>query len=696
MSAYIINAAPMTIQHGTQDLSKVQLPRVPVDVPQHCPKFFIWAQKGPVTPQLVSGVELTNMYGTTSFDPTGPYFNHSTLFVNGVNAKGNACMIERLIPADAGPKANLQFFLDVLPTTVNDYERNSDGSIKTDASGNPVIAGTVSGFKAKWVVAWADTVAKQELFGELAISAGNQVDSATGTQSQRYPIFELEVSSEGKYGNNRGIRLWAPTTANNGSLPDALMAKERAYPFYLSVIARASESDSPEIVETVSAEQFTMFTLKPGSVNPATTGQVYMGDILLNAYQNLEDVTYPLVYGDFGKLAIYEENIATLLQEFYAAEIPYIDSFSDFNNGGADKFLFNFVSGVSSQNVPYHTFQLVDDSDSVLLSQYSNVYAKGGSDGTLSDANHATETSARMAKYADPNDSIQEVAVNVESIVYDTGFPLATKYDLCNFISVRKDTFVVLSTFDAVSQKVMTESEENALAIALRTRAQLFPESDYFGTPAMRAMIVGRSGKVLNSVYKKRAPLTYEIAVKSADYMGAGNGRWKNGKNFDGAPGSILDTMYDVSITWVPGTVRNKNWSAGLNWVQAYDMRSFFFPALKTVYDDDTSVLNSYFTAMAICQLNKVANAAWREFSGVEGLSNSVLVQKVNAFVTNRVGGIFDNRYIVQPDAVITDMDLKRGYSWTLPIKIYANNMKSVMTTYVQAYRMSDYSSSNN
>ena len=99
--------------------------------------------------------------------------------------------------------------------------------------------------------------------------------------------------------------------------------------------------------------------------------------------------------------------------------------------------------------------------------------------------------------------------------------------------------------------------------------------------------------------------------------MGAGHGRWKTGYNFDGAPGSVVDNMFGVNVTWVPASVRNRNWDVGLNFVLNYDRRSLFFPALKTVYTDDTSVLNSYFTAMAICYLNKVAHSAWREFSGV-------------------------------------------------------------------------------
>jgi hypothetical protein len=92
---------------------------------------------------------------------------------------------------------------------------------------------------------------------------------------------------------------------------------------------------------------------------------------------------------------------------------------------------------------------------------------------------------------------------------------------------------------------------------------------------------------------------------------------------------------------------------------------------------------------MGICQLNKIAHAAWREFSGETSLTGSQLVEKVNAFVTLRTNGIFDNKFVIVPAAFFTNNDTQNGFSWTLPIKIYASNMETVMTTYVQAYRMS-------
>jgi len=687
MANQIVNAAPMVIDRGTQDLSIRQVPREPDLIPQHLPKFYLFAQKGPTEPQLVVGPERDLMYGTESFNLRSKYANHATVFANLVNAQGNACMIQRVVPEDAGPEANLVAWLDVLPTTVDVYERNTDGSIKLSPTGDPIITGTTTGYKVKWVVTHRPTVTAMQDFGQATITPGDQ--SEGGTQSQRYPIFELKAGSKGEYGNSAGIRLWAPNIKTVSAMPTKMMNAHYAYPYFISVIRKPDALSSPKIVQTIFAEQRTMVTFKQDVIDPLTDKQLYIGDTFINSYQNTADLRYPSLYGDFSNLVVYNDNIELLLGLFHAAEVPHINQFSDFTSNADQKHLFNMITGVSSFGVPYHSFVFVDSVNTVRFSEYQNVYAAGGSDGTMTDETHARLVKNDVMRYLDPNDELQELAYHVESIIYDSGFPLDTKYALCSFIAQRKDTFVALSTHD-VNDRILTASEEHSLAIALRTRLQMYPESDYFGTPVMRGMIIGRSGKLRNSQFTKHLPLTAEVAIKSAKYMGAGHGRWKNGFHFDGAPGSIVDYMYDINITWVPASVRNRNWDVGLNWVQRFDRRAFFFPALKTVYDNDTSVLNSYFTAMAICQLNKVAHAAWREFSGVAYLTNAQLEKRVNDFVSARVKDRFDSRYVIVPDAQHTDMDVLRGFSWTLPIKIYAPNMKTVMTTYVQAYRIED------
>lgn len=692
MSTYIINAAPMVIQYGTQDLSTRQLPREPEAIPQHLPKFYLYAQKGPTTPQLVVGAERDRMYGTDTFDLRSKYANHATVFANLVNAEGNACMLERIIPEDAGPNANIVLWLDVLPTKVDLYERNpSDGSIKLNALGNPIITGQADGYKVKWVTSYYDSKDDfNDKFGKLTVVPGDQVDADTGTQSERYPILEVKAANIGDYGNLCGFRMWAPTLKTTVAIPTKMMAKERAYPFYVSMLRKPDASSTAKVVETIFAEQATMFTFKQDVIDPSTDKQLYIGNVFIDSYRNTKDLRYPPVYGDFSDLIIYQGSVDFLLEKFHTAEIPFIDTWSDFNSSPDDKYLFNFFSGLSTNGVEYHSFQFVDDATSVRISEYSNLMAKGGSDGTMNDELFAYLVGNRLTEYLDPNSELQEPAINVESIFYDSGFPLETKYKIASFVALRKDTFAVLSTHD-VNDRIKTASEEHSIAIALRTRMQMYPESEYFGTPVMRGMIIGRSARLRNSQYTKHLPLSAEIAIKSARYMGAGQGRWKNGFHFDGAPGHVVDYMYDINITWVPAAVRNRNWDVGLNWVQAYDRRSFFFPALKTVYSDDTSVLNSYFTAMAICELNKVAQAAWREFSGVSHLTNAQLAERVNAFIVRRTTGRFDDRFKIVPDTYFTDMDVLRGYSWTMKVNIYAPNLKTVASAIIVARRISDF-----
>lgn len=686
----IVNGAPMVIEQGTQDLSTRQLPREAESIPQHLPKWFTFAQKGnPKKAHLVVGAELGRIFGTETFNERGKYCTHATPFILAANAAGNASMIKRVIPADAGPEASIVAWLDVLATQVDDYERNSDGSLKADALGQPIIAGQIPGYKVKWVVTHYSDKLQAQQYGALTQTAGDQVNATNGTQSVRYPIFEKRASAQGEGYNLSGIRLWAPTTKSVSSMPTKMMSQQKAYPYFVSVVRKSTPTATPKVVESLFGEQKIMVTFKEETIDPLTTKRLYIGENFVQAYENLTDLRYPELQGDFGSMHVYNENIETVLGLFQAAEVPYLNSTSDFTSDPAEKHLFNFVSGTNSQGVPYHSFVFVDSVNTVRFSEYTNVFADGGSDGTMTNEVFSELVIAEMERYLDPNDEVQEIAVNVESVIYDSGFSLEAKYALCGFIGVRKDTFVHLGTYIA-GEPELTASEDHSMAVSLRTRLQMYPESDYYGTPVMRGLVTGRSAKIRNSLHNKPLPMTYEVLKKSAAYMGAANGAWTNGSNFDAAPGSIIDSMTDISVTWVPASVRNRNWDAGLNWVQSYDRRSYFFPALKTVYDDDTSVLNSYTVAMAICQLNKIAHAAWREFTGDDHRTNAQFAEDVEAFVARKIKDKFDGRYVIIPRVQFTDMDLLRGFSWTLVSQIYAPNMRTVMTTSTQAFRLSD------
>ena len=684
MTATIVNAAPMTVMQGAQDKSTRQQVVEAEALPQHLPKVFIYAEKGPTDPQLVVGASRSALFGENSFDLRKPWATHATVLSNAINAQANAQMIQRVKPVDAAPPASIRLSLDVVACQLPTYNREADGSYELDDAGAPVPTGsTVAGFKAKWVVGQVGDAD----FGSGAQANGDIVEGAI--QSTRFPIMDLVVPSFGAYGNNVGLRLWAPTSKSSIPLDDRLLTQEKVYPIRMACVSRANATNTARIVESLSAEQFVNVCLKPNTIDRNTDTLVYAEDVFLQAFENKSDLRFSPVYGPFGQFHVYSDNVESLLGQFYDAEKPFIDGFSDFDGSADEQFRFNMISGVSSQNVPYSAFQLVTGtSDSVRFSESATVYAQGGSDGTMNETLFAELVAAEMDGYANENSRLQDSAKYPESIIYDSGFPLATKYALAKFISIRKDTAVVLSTHD-VNGRTLSASEESALAIALRTRLQMYPESEFFGTGVVRGMIVGRSGK-FNGQYRKHLPLTLEIASKAAAYMGAGNGQWKSNFAFDSAPNNNVSMFTDINVTFTPASVRNKDWANGLNWVDQFDRRSYYFPALKTVYDNDTSVLTSFFTMMAIVELEKVGERARRQFSGVSSLTNGQLIERVNEFVVENTQGRFDGRFIIKPNAHFTAADLARGYSWTLAIQVFAPNMKTVMTLSIESYRIED------
>jgi len=206
----------------------------------------------------------------------------------------------------------------------------------------------------------------------------------------------------------------------------------------------------------------------------------------------------------------------------------------------------------------------------------------------------------------------------------------------------------------------------------------------------VRGLVLARYGTYLPSPYAGKLPITLEIAYKNGRFMGAGNGAWNRTYLYDKAPNSILTQFADLNVTFVPAQQRNSDWADGLNYPLAFSRSQNFMPAMKTIYTDDTSVLSNFFNAAACARLQRIGEQVWREFSGVMSLTEGQLKARVNARVNELTDGKFAGLFVITPQCTITDNDELRGYSWTLPIQIFANVSKTVETLYVQAFRMSD------
>lgn len=692
----INSGAPGLVNYGVKDDSSLPYTRSAVPLPQHLPKFFIYAQKGPsifdkYPEQLLVGNERNLMYGDDTFVEGSKYFNHQTVFSNGVNAQGNTGMYVRMLGKNHGPKPTAQLSLDVLPCKIDVYKRYADGSLELDAAGDPKLTGAqVDGYRVKFVVSSISTLAGETDFGQRDPSQGDQVDAVSGVQSTRYPIMDFQHSFYGEDGNLSGFRLWGQTLDNTGSLPTKMMSSERAYPLNFGIVRKNAKTGNVKFQETIFGEQFMTVTLKPGVVDPLTNKKIGITDRAVKEYQNLTDTRYPMAWGEFGKMVVYQDNINMLVQMFHAAEAAAgLENWHDFDDVETDKFLFNIFTGVNTSGAPYNSFIYVESPDSVRFSANTNVFLQGGTDGEMTNDNFADSVSEYMDRYSNPNDELMDDAYHVESHIYDTGFPLDTKYNLIKFISERKDTFVQLVPYTD-GERTLTSAEEYSIAASLMARIALYPESTYFGTPVYRAMVTGCSGKIRGMADERDYPALYEIAVKSAKYMGASNGIFKSNERFEGYPGHIVDSMYDLSIRFIPDSIRVRNWDIGLNWLARFDREQYYFPALKTVYNEDTSVLTGYIFACVMLTVNKALSKCQRVFSGRSDLTPAQFTTKVNEWLTEELRGRFDNRVTIIPRAQFTSMDEIRNYSWTVPVDVGGEGMKTVMTAYAVARRRAD------
>lgn len=691
----ILNAAPMVVDLGTRDLSTRVVPLSPLSIPQHLPKLYIFAEKGPVGPTYVDfgAVSLTQLFGTDTFDVNKKYYTHQTVFLQGVASAGNNCVVHRLIAPDAKDVANIALYLDVLPTQVPLYVKSSDGSVvlddggrpvvQTDGGGNPI---TISGHRVSWVV--DRTVANVGEYQRGLLTTRNGLQAEGAVQSTQYPIFEFAAADPGEFGNKLALRLFASLRSDIVPFQSNVLTEGKMYPYIFQMLRMVDTTTGKmnNVLNSFGA-QTARFVAKDNGVDPASGAVIDLEKIVTDQYIDL-----PVsIQSGLGTVFVYQNNLDHVSTMLYDGEKIVTDLHRDsvINNSEQNIHALNIISFTSSNGSAYQSIKLVDIPGGIRLTRNTNLFLAGSSDGTINNALLDSLVAADLHHYNNRLHEYHDLVLHPESILYDSGFSITVKRLFPKFIAHRKDTFVVLSTYAHNAPSIQL-ADQHSVGIALKTMLELYPESSTFGTPVMRGMIVAGSGNLINSLYIERVPLTYEIAHKAARYMGASNGAWRNGFAFDRAPMSVVTQLRNIDVTWVPTSTRNTLWATGINFVLNYQVRTQFFPALQTVYENDTSVLNSFFTAVGISYLNKVAHAAWREFTGSISLTNAQLEEQVNLFVSNNVRDKFDGKFVIIPNATVTELDNLRGFSWTLPIQIYANNMKTVMTTSVESFRMTD------
>lgn len=715
MSTLIKNASPGTIQLGTDDQSKAVIYPTALEIPQHLPKFYILGEKGTTLPVLATPDMLTLIYGSRTFDINDAFYNHQTKFLMCAAGQANTCMVQRLIPENVKVRSNFTIYVDVLPTQVPNYKRNSFGDYITDPDTGDYIVDavtpTIAGYLIKFIKEY-ELDANPEL-GLKTSKAGTMRDGAV--ISTMYPLFETAAKYHGKAYDNIGLAFSSLFTDDVDS---KIVSNLKALPYALSLVTRASEKNSPVTFRSLYGEPSVNFVLKEKAISPITSARIDLEEIFKTQWYNETDSLKELKYNDYEGLHVYRNYYEKVVKDImdneklhisdssvlwadnsYASTLGWFDySTADQTELDNETYLINILACKSSKNVNYFTVMVSDESPiltgtqkEITMSNETPIFLSGGSDGDLSDESYETLVKKELMKYSDKDSDVMDTAINVESVFYDSGFSLALKNEFANVISVRKDTMVILTThMESLASKSMSLSEARAIASALKTRFRLAPESVYFGTSVARAVVVGGDGVLRNGSNGERTALAYDLCNKAARMMGAANGKWKRVEIFDRAPKALVETLIDVKPQFIPDGIKPTLWNDGLVWAQPYDREQYHFPAFQTIYEDDTSVLNSLFTVACICTLSKVGDNAWRNFTGTTTLTDDQFKEAVTAYVREAIKDKFADMFVIIPEVIITEQDKQRGYSWKLVCKVYANNMKTKMVYNSVVYRMSD------
>lgn len=703
----IRNAAPRPILRGIKDESGRPLVYQPDFLPTHLPHVYLFTERGPTLPQLVSGDKLVGNYGAKSFEYRGRYANHQTVLANTINAEGNRMMVQRVVPPGANPPAALRLSVDVMTDEVPLYERDEEGKYVLDEEGKRIpTEETTSGMVFRWITEpiideeddgrlleeddprlgeYGSSRLLENKIGQGAVRTGDMTNT-TSDQSQIYPIMDIEVQDFGSYGNRVGVRLSAPTTESPIPADAETIEEQLAYLYRISFVERDENTSTPKVLENLWGERFVDFSFKEGTVNERTSTELYMDDAVIPSFEQEAVAGFTEIRSPIGQLHVYSEYFEKLLEDVHALEAARGTVTED----PEAKHLMNIFTGHDHNGVPYDTVSIkgpVDDG--VMFGENATHYCTGGFDGVMNFETFDDEVAYQLNNYGDLEAKVLDDAMYPQSVLYDSGFTMETKKAFFVPMGRRKDVWAVLSTQD-VSLRQNRPSEESSIAVALRTAARMYPESVIYGTSTCRAIVHGQSGWLLESPYKKLLPLTIEFAQKCARYMGAGIGSWTTGKAFDKPGNNHVRMFKGVNAEWRSTTVRSRDWDNGLVWVQNYDRRSLFWPGIQTVYDDDSSVLNSAANMFICVELEKVALRTWRDLTGISYLTQDQFIERSDALIKERTQGRFDGRVVVVPETFYTADDDQRGYSWSCNIHLYAPNMKTVGTFTVVAHRIGD------
>lgn len=686
----ITSSTPGLYWLGTLDKSGGPVSLANTPLPFVRPLMMGFSPMGKEGPAWMATSEIVSSYGDAVIDFDSKYATHAMTYISRAIKAATRGLFWRLRPKDAKPEATIAFDFEIVKDNIPVYERDDAGNYVRDSQGALKDTGTtVVGYRYAF---FKTTVGLDSngisLFGKRVPTDGVLTSSIPGEVSHRYPLLDSVVADFGAEGNNLGMCMWAPTSSSAVPANPDLNEEVNSFINRLKLVRRPSIFEAPKVIPNKYDQVSTTFSFGEGIISTQD------GDVVLDMDARLpggweDDSAEYYQRSQVGDMHLYRNYLTPVLKEIQATESP----FGTVGTGDKDYLQVNFFGGCTVDDIPYHTVQLEGMvSGSIMFTENSNFWFEGGSDGTMSNEVLDTLVKEIFDDLSAPGVRLDNVARYPFNFFCDSGYSLSTKYSLMNLLTKRQDGYLVLSTQD-ITRAPNDEESEESIASSILTRLQMFPDSVEYATPPFRGALVGHVGLLTGTARKVPAVLAVDLAYKLMRYGSLDSGVLSS----DRAPDTSDNGNYIVtevkSLNVIDKTWRSKRrlWAQSVVYVEDYDHNNrLFYPGMQSFYTDQTSVLNSAIVGLCVAQLARFAWETWRDLTGNQKLKDAQLIERSDNSIKNKAAGAMDDRMDVIPHSQLTRLDQQRGYSWSCPIDIGANGMRTVMSAYTVAYRRED------
>lgn len=691
--ASLTNAAPKFIFEGINDQSRGTMVREPETYPQHMPLLRLFTEDGPETTTLVgSGTgSFGDIFGGKTLARRGKFFNTQSLLTETLLGEGNGFFVKRLRPEDAPDPARVIVALDIvvddIPRTTTrlsgfNYPDFVDENVMLNGDGT---VDMVDGLRGKIVLIHDN----ESDVGTQRIVDGSFLSEKDGTQSVVYPLFELPASFFGGAGNNLGMRLWAPSTNDSSPFDEGTTEQFKTRMYRAQFMRRHEAGATPVVVPTVQGEAYVDLCFTPGAYSESTDKEYYAETVLTQAYEDDGiDSGTPPVYSPFEKIHVYQDNLEQIQQMVYDAELRVNPSAVSHLAGPGQIDLF---TATDIDGDPLHSLLLDGPMNGgIEFGKEATIYAAGGGDGTTDLAMYETLVDRENRNFGELGDEYENLAVFPFSVVYDTGLSMDSKYEMMSILGRRQDIRCIFTTFVEGDGRLPSRSEELSRTQALMARLRAFPESTLHGTAVCRAEIIQQTGFLAGGGFVKPVPLVLDYAQRWAKMAGAGSGNMREGADIDVSPNNRVSLVKDLNVKFFNQKMQSDLWTNGATYTLSYDRRSQYYPALHSVYNDDTSVLVSPITVSICCDVMRLVRRVHAELSGNAKLTKEQFIERCDSLILEMVDGRYNDRVVVTPKTYFTEADDQRGFSWHCKVTVYANNPRTVMIFDLETRRMDD------